>query len=206
MGKLKLEARQLIREQESVKQADIFYSQWLTEQLKDNKSTQVQKLKKNEYFQPGKMYMFHYHPVYLSKLKWYDRNPLILSLGQREFEENTVEFGVNLHLLPYNVRVFFLDAIYTANKVKINQQMIIKMNKAKKQLPLDIGPDDLGSITQKLHLDFAMRNYIRSGIKIPYGISYEHWTKMILIQDYNFKNITNKKLVAEYRKHVREHN
>ena len=206
MATIRTDSKRLIREEGSKSNAEKYYSDWYDEICDDRKNTEIQKCLPNEWFKPGKMYTFKYSPKFKQKLHWWDRHPLVLSLGQKEFENSTVEFCINLHLLPYNVRIFVLDAVYKRFRVKIKEQINIFPKKARKQKPLDIGPEDMGFITERLHLDFAARNYRREKIRKPYVICYEDWSNMMLVPQHDFVRITERKLILEYRKHVRDGN
>ena len=63
---------------------------------------------------PGKMYMFLYDPKYKETLPYYDRFPLVLPF--RKVQGGF--FGLNLHYLPYQLRIKLLDRlmIYASNK------------------------------------------------------------------------------------------
>lgn len=62
---------------------------------------------------PGKLYVFRYHPKYKDKnaKPLYDSKPYIMSLGPKKDDPYRF-FGINMHIIPYNIRVQILESIY----------------------------------------------------------------------------------------------
>lgn len=60
-------------------------------------------------YEVGNVYSYTYIPIHKDKLKFYDKNPLILFM---EYHPRTnLLFGVNLHFLPLNDREELVNAV-----------------------------------------------------------------------------------------------
>ncbi len=65
---------------------------------------------------PGNLYMYGYDPKLKKELPYYDRFPLVFP-----FRKTTDGFiGLNMHYLPYNLRIMLLDRLLT---FKTNNRM-----------------------------------------------------------------------------------
>ena len=68
-------------------------------------------------FDFGKMYFFQY---FTPDEPWYDTNPIVLGLGP---SDDGNELGLNLHYMPYRVRIQLLDNIWSSFSRTIAQQV-----------------------------------------------------------------------------------
>jgi hypothetical protein len=122
-------------------------------------------------------------------------------------QANIVETGLNLNVLPFDVKVYFIDKLYNHNKSLILEQISrINMEEAKRQQPLNINYDTISGISSDLYLGFAIRNYVKSKMRATYVISYEHWNKMLLINEMFFSKTNPKKVYSEYYKYIKHKN
>lgn len=72
---------------------------------------------------PGFLYMFAYDPKYKETLPYYDRFPLVFPYAR--FSGGFI--GLNMHYLPYPMRITLLDRLMTfANNDKMDQTTKIK--------------------------------------------------------------------------------
>lgn len=182
------------------------YYEWYNTARDDRKDTSVERVNL-EYFTPGKLYHFRYTPIHKETLPWYDKYPLILSLGQKHYTNVILETGINLNLLPYDVKIFFLDKVYNDNKSLILEEISHRnLGQAKRQRSLNITYESLGSIVDSLYLRFAVRTYYKIKMRASYVISYENWTRMILINEYFFSKIVPEKVYSEYYQYIKHKN
>jgi len=80
---------------------------WLKQQILKLKSSIVKEEKnKNETFEIGKMYLFHYDPKTKKKMKYYDTYPLIILV---DIYQNGTFSGINLHYVPPEYRLKLLS-------------------------------------------------------------------------------------------------
>jgi hypothetical protein len=72
---------------------------------------------------PGFLYMFAYDPKYKDTLPYYDRFPLVFPYSR--FSGGFI--GLNMHYLPYPMRITLLDRLMTfANNDKMNETTKLK--------------------------------------------------------------------------------
>jgi hypothetical protein len=77
-----------------------------------------------KYKKPGYIYFFHYQPPDARKLPFYDRFPIVLSLGFA----GTTMIGLNLHYLPLRIRLALMLRILKSiaanskpsNRIRVN--------------------------------------------------------------------------------------
>lgn len=72
---------------------------------------------------PGRLYMFFYDPKMKKELPYYDRFPLVFPF--RKVEDGF--YGLNMHYLPYQLRVQLLDKLMVfANNDRLDQTTKLK--------------------------------------------------------------------------------
>ena len=111
--------------------------------------------KTSKYMLPGNMYMFYYsEPKLKEELKYYDRTPLILSLGIMRTNDNNIrEIGLNLHYYPPFARKKILTHTYEIFKPWFNNQFNQPVHK----------PSNF--ISYK-----ALNKLLKNNLKIAFGI------------------------------------
>lgn len=69
--------------------------------------------------QNGRLYVLDYFDdVYRKKKKLYDTHPIVLGLGQST-KNHEVSYGINLHVMPPDIRTQFINDVYTTFKKHI---------------------------------------------------------------------------------------
>ena len=205
MGVFKTSVRNIVKTRHGRKLAAKDISEWYNGAYADKKDLSVFALRITDKMQLGKMYRFVYTPLNKENLNWYDRNPLILFVGRFEFSDSKMDCGINLNLLPFEVRVFLMDKIFTLFKRKILPQISGRLaNNAKKQRPLNIAFEDINRIVKKLFISYAVRFYAPKKRRQTAVISYEHWSKMMLLEIYKFKKTNPNKVYKGYYKFVKK--
>lgn len=122
------------------------------------------------FFDLGKMYTYRYFTP--DELK-YDTNPIILSLGLNE-SKNLV--GINLHYIPYNDRINFINNIIKSYNSVISKELNnIKSPSSQKSLTSFIWENVKLSYGIKFNLKYAVRQYRFDRIKNPMILGYENW-------------------------------
>ena len=112
-----------------------------------------------KYMLPGNVYMFFYHdPKYAVELEYYDRTPLIISLGITRTKDNVIrEIGMNLHFYPPFARERILNHTYQVFKPWFDKQFNDPQHKVSKF----ISYDRLKHImSRNMKLAFGIRMYI----------------------------------------------
>jgi hypothetical protein len=97
---------------------------WYTNAKQDSKNTTL--VKTTERFKRGKIYMFRYdEPKTIKNLKYWDANPVVLSFGQNEYGN---DIGINLNLLPNQLRLKILDKIMESYSFYIQAAIMQNLN------------------------------------------------------------------------------
>ena len=126
-------------------------------------------------FVPGKIYVFNYSPK--TDLEWYDMNPVVLAIER--VGDN--DLGINLNLLPTNIKEDLLDDLYDRFEGQIrNATTGAKALNAKAQRPLRITYEGMKSYLKVRGYDFAIRQYIPSRKSRQAVVSYNRWPEMAL--------------------------
>lgn len=148
----------------------------------------------------GHIYAFDYDP--LDKYQAYDTTPVALSFGTYAASTgNLVEYGVNLHWLPLEVRKAFLHDIF--EHIKQTYKGIFYSNTPR---PIDtFNYDVLRPYVDKYHIDYAVRSYVQRGRFGTIMIDYQDWPKGCLIESKGFRNFDSTKLRQLYMQHVIAH-
>mgnify|MGYP006872189700 FL=1 len=109
-------------------------------------------------FQPGKIYVFRYeNPV---AAFWWDSNPVVLAL---DTADSGNDMGINLNMLPVNVKEQLLDFIYEQYSSYIDGQTRgSKKENERAQAHLSFSYRDAKQFLQRYGFDFAIREYKES--------------------------------------------
>jgi hypothetical protein len=199
---------------------------WLLDKMKDSKSLDVA-VHKSRGFDPGKIYIFKYDPLYKDSYSYWDEHPIILSLGKMPAKVGYMHVGINLSWYPPKARRYIISTIMKVNKKFIEDQIKKYPGDAKKQRGIYIDLAAMKSALDQSGFSFAIRNYLPSQIQTSsYCISYEHWEKMtkldvprefpqlkgtvgifqiyknfeIYVKKYNMNKVANVKKTEENRK------
>lgn len=119
----------------------------------------------------GKMYAFRY---FTDDETFYDTYPIVIGLGQSI--NTTNQLGINLHYIPYEVRIPFINDIIRSFSNIIESQFK-HAGDSNKQIPLrDFTYDAVKqSLGKKYNLKTAIRQYRISRMRNPLALGYESW-------------------------------
>jgi hypothetical protein len=99
--------------------------QWFADQIKylgdavSPNSIMSNTARRQDYFIPGQMYLYFYHPKGIEDLPYYDTFPLVIPFSQ-DAETFT---GLNFHYLPPKVRVTLLNSLMDfSTNTKVNEK------------------------------------------------------------------------------------
>lgn len=147
-------------------------------------------------FASGKFYYFDYLPTLLENREVFDSNPIILSLGDAQYNGT---LGVNIRFLPFKVRVDFLNEFVNAASSRIDSASSGRQEKiARLQSSLNITWESLGRLRYKYGLEYATRNYLFAGMSNVKVISYENWHRMACIDDDTFFGKTSSEIHSNF--------
>ena len=152
---------------------------WLLDQMKDPKCLDVATVKTLA-FDPGKIYIFKYNPLYKTQYSYWDEHPIMLSLGKMQGKKGFMNVGINLSWYPPKARKYIIATIMKVHKKFIEDQKKKYPGDAKRQKGIIVDLAAMKSALNQYGFSYAIRNYLPSQIKNPsYCIAYEHWNKII---------------------------
>jgi hypothetical protein len=184
MSLLKTLIRKDIQEAGGEGKAIINARDWYVKAKQDSKNTTL--VKTNEKFKRGKIYMFKYtKPKNIENIKYWDANPVVLSMGQ---DEHGNDIGINLNFLPNTLRLKILDKIMESYSVNIRNAIRGKnKGNAKSQYQvININYSSLVKVLYKIGFNHSIRSYITNRKSQQFVLSYDSWPKVTFL---NIKNI-----------------
>lgn len=141
--------------------------------------------------QPGSLYMYAYDPKTKEDLPYYDRFPLVFP-----FRKTADGFyGLNMHYLPYDLRIYLLDALLTfknnsrwdeTTKLKYSWALIDGVSKYKAAQPC-----------VKQYLNGHVRSQFRK-------VSSADWATAMLLPVERFVGASKQQVWSDSRKKIRK--
>ena len=207
MGKLKDELKDLYKEHGGKKKAITEAESWFRRGSASRDKTIATEASP---FRPGMIYVFRYEkPKYMDELPWWDQNPVVLALDPAD--KNDV--GINLNLLPSDIRIELLDLVYTKLYSKINaQRKGIKSEDARLQGPINqFTYKGAKAYLEKFGYEYAIRQYIPKLKTKQQVVSYERWGYVAITnlldetsqqKMVNFSDGDLKKMFEQYKKNL----
>jgi hypothetical protein len=151
----------------------------------------------------GELYMFEYkNPKYkndTTALPWFDKYPLVLSLGPTVTKLGVRNIGFNLHLLPPKIRIIVLCAIFEYSKSMYRYMIFLGKNK-----PVNISYSNIVGGTWRYGTAFCVRMYIPRRIQFCIKFPYVDWRKAIFIPSRGYARIQASKLIKEWRAYCKK--
>lgn len=147
----------------------------------------------------GKMYSFRY---FTDDETFYDTSPIVIGLGM---SESSNQLGINLHYIPYNIRLSFIrDILRSFNgliKREINGPNLGYPNR-QRRIPYFVYEAVKHSLGLKYNLTHAVRQYKLSRIRSIRTIGYENWYIAACNDEDNFVGGTISRAQALYYKNI----
>lgn len=139
---------------------------------------------------PGFMYMFMYDPKYKETLPYYDRFPLVLPYGT--FKGGYI--GLNLHYLPYALRVRLLDNLLLfRNNSKMNETTKIQYSW---QL--------IDGVSRYKLAQPCIKQYLLDHVRSPFRkIDSNDWATAMMLPVERFVGATKEQVWADSRRIAR---
>jgi hypothetical protein len=140
--------------------------------------------------QPGNLYMYFYDPKTKEDLPYYDRFPLVFP-----FRKTSDGFyGLNMHYLPYDLRIYLLDALLTfktnsrwdeTTKLKYSWALIDGVSRYKAAQP-------------------CVKQYLNGHVKSQFRkVSSQDWATAMLLPVEKFVGASKQQVWADSRKKIR---
>ena len=145
----------------------------------------------------GGMFIFEYkNPKYkdTSVLPWFDKYPLVISLGPIVTKLGIRNIGFNLHLLPPKIRIIVMCSIFELFKKLYRYQIFFKTNK-----PVQIDYRLIVQTLERFGVKFCVRMYIPQRMKQIVCFPYNEWHKSVFIPSRGYDAIRANQLVKEWQ-------
>jgi hypothetical protein len=145
----------------------------------------------------GKMYAFRY---FTSQEFFYDTFPIVIGLGAIN---ETNQLGINLHYVPYRIRVSLINDITKSFSDFFESQIQLAGNpnvqRFNRNFTYDVVMKTLG---KKYNLSYAIRQYRLDRMRKPRIIGYEDWYIGVVNDDNFFFGGTIREAQALYYKNI----
>lgn len=160
------------------------------------------KHKKHLLYQGGLFIFKYFEPKYkgTDRLPWFDKYPLVLSLGPRATNLGIRNLGFNLHLLPPRIRIIVLCYIFELYKNAYRYSVFFK----KDDNPVTISYKQILKVLQPYGIEFCVRMYIPNLQNQIVRFPVDDWYKAIFIPSRGYDGIRARALIREWRLFCRE--
>lgn len=149
----------------------------------------------------GKLFTFEYkNPKYkgTKQLPWFDKYPMVLSLGPVTTKQGIRNLGFNLHLVPPKIRIIILCKIFDLYKRVYRYQVFYK-----KEGSVQIKYQYILKSLDRYGVDFCVRMYIPARQNQIVCFPYKDWSKAIFIPSRSYDSIKAPKLINLWKKHIK---
>ena len=200
MGKIKEDIKSLAKEAGSKSKAIKEATSWFNKSSTSMRNNEV--VVTRDQFKAGMIYVFRYDkPKHIATLPWFDRNPVVLAL---DTTEQGNDCGINLNLLPVDVKEDMLDLIYERLKSMIRSQTSgAKVSNASLQGAIKLDYKGAKRFLDQYGLGFAIRQYIPNLKANQKVVSYENWSKIALVDFLELEGITIAELRKQYSNYLK---
>ncbi len=150
----------------------------------------------------GGLFMFEYfNPKYAgtSVLPYFDKYPLVISLGPTTTNQGIRNLGFNLHILPPKIRIIVLCAIFELHK-KLYRWQIFQ----KREEPVTIDYHVIVNQLKRFGVGFAVRMYIPNRQKQIVRFPYKDWHRACWIPSRGYDGIRSAQLIKEWKNYCRK--
>ena len=149
----------------------------------------------------GGLFMFEYkNPKYKGTvhLPWFDKYPLVISLGPVVTKLGLRNIGFNLHLLPPKIRIIAICAVFELYKKLYRYQIFFKQDK-----PVQIHYKQIVKALDMYGIKFSIRMYIPNRMNQIVLFPIKTWHKAIFIPSRGYDGIRSMKLIQAWKTYCR---
>ena len=139
---------------------------------------------------PGRLYMFLYDPKMKKELPYYDKFPLVFPFRKAEGGF----YGLNMHYLPYPLRVQLLDRLMDfSNNERMDETTKLKYSWAM-----------LDGISRYSAATPCVKHYLQDHVKSPFKQVFSNdWATAMLMPVERFEKASKEQVWADTRKKMR---
>jgi hypothetical protein len=187
-----------IYRKKGMKQAEDDAFDWYKQAKKDSSDGSVEFVE-SQMLQVGKINIFKYSPKGIETLDYYDKNPVVLSLGTFKVKNRIYEMGLNLNFIPAPYKWYLLDTIQKTysgffQRIKNNKNLVSANN----QPQVKYSYTALKSILKQFGFEYALRVYIPSRKRKVFCVSYNSWVEVAFLSVEKFEGITYNQMITEF--------
>lgn len=155
---------------------------------------------------PGKIYTYDYNPKWRDVLEYFDRRPMILSLGHFKAGNTVLEMGLNLHFLPPKVVMKVMELTWKVYDLKLRRNIEYLMKEDWNQVPLPLyrNARKIYEIIGHTNYKFAIRHYLRNRMKDLQIVEYTDWKYVPLLDTKWVMGATRQQIWQMYEEDKRE--
>lgn len=153
------------------------------------------------FLEPGKMYAFEYDTDLEPE---YDEYPIVIGLGYYNQKNTDNQLGINLHYMPYDVRLPFVELIIKSMQSHIEQELDKSFGDGAAQNPY---PQFTWDNVKKAYgtmynLSYCVRQYRMKQIEKIKVLGYEDWYLGTLNDEDNFSGTNMRMVQNNYYKNI----
>jgi hypothetical protein len=139
---------------------------------------------------PGRLYMFFYDPKMKKELPYYDRFPLVFPFSKVEGGF----LGLNMHYLPYPLRVQLLDRLMVfANNTRMDQTTRLKYSWQM-----------IDGISRYAAAQPCVKHYLMDHVRSPFKqVFSKDWATAMLMPVERFEKASKEKVWIDTRRKLR---
>lgn len=156
---------------------------------------------------PGTLCVFDYeHPKLEDVLDFWDTQPLVLIMQPFITKEEKIRYlGINLHLLPLNIRKLVLFQVFTIYKSEYMAQMLAgQKRQSVSAVQVNVEWSDVKKQLEKFGAGFAIRMYIPNLQKNIIEILPEDWDKIIYLPSKKYQKTSVMDLEKRWKEYVKK--
>lgn len=165
------------------------------------KDPKTYRYRQNAMFSGGLFTFEYFNPKFkgTKHLPWFDRYPLVLSLGPVVTKNGVRNLGFNLHLLPPRVRIVVICQVFELYKVLYRYNIFFS-----KTRPVNIKYEYIMKSCLKYGAGFSVRMYIPQRQQAVVLFPYTDWHRAVFLPSRGYDSIKASKLIQEWSKYVRK--
>lgn len=148
----------------------------------------------------GQIFTFQYfNPKFKDSLEFFDKYPLVLSLGGIATKNGPRNIGFNLHMLPPKIRIIVICKVFEIYKRFYRYNIFFNRNK-----PVPITYKAIVKSTVMYGSTFAIRMYIPQRQRVVVKFPLRNWKDCIFLPSRGYSGIKAAGLIKKWRAHVRK--
>ena len=155
----------------------------------------------NKMFDRGKVYIFDYNPKTADILSFYDKNPMVLSLGKlrRLGEEGPLDLAINLNFIPTDLKENILDLAYKNGKSTIRKEFENDTKPGNQREIKNFTYRSAIKVLKNTGFEFSLRSYYKHRRKNTRVLSYSEWFRTLFLSTEDMVGVKISQVHAAYQ-------